>query len=509
MNASRGLRSHACHCKRIQALVSRHPDDSLRGRFRGIHAHAQSSARAAMSWLAFVAANATGADRVHDRIDRIEPASWWVGMQDDRLQLLVHGDRIAELEPALQYTGVSIESVERVENPNYLFLNLRIAPDTSPRQVPHRFSPGPQNGRAPHLSARCASGRLRAATGLRAGGHHLPRHARPIRERRSGERYRQGHAGRRRPRKSDVGRHGGDLQGIASHLDYIAGMGFTQLWLNPVLENNQPDTYVPRLRDHGFLQGRCTLRLERKLPAAAASTRASVGFGLIMDVVLNHCGSGHWWMRDPPTRDWFNDGGKFFAHDPRARDGAGHPHGAEVDRRAFTDGWFVADDAGPEPAQSASCDVPDPEQPVVDRVRGPVGTARRHLSVFGSRLPHGVVAPCDAGVPATQRRRRGMELESLDRLLLAAGPPARDGYVSDLPSLFDFPLQEATAIGLDREGDLDHRPAPASIACWRATGSMPTLITSSCFHDNHDMTPDAHGARRARGPAAHGRWRSS
>ena len=82
-----------------------------------------------------------------DRLERIEPASWWVGMKDDRLQLLVHGDRIAELEPAIGYPGVSIEKVERVANPDYLFVDLRIAPDTRPGTFRIDFKQRPHDGR--------------------------------------------------------------------------------------------------------------------------------------------------------------------------------------------------------------------------------------------------------------------------------------------------------------------------------------------------------------------------
>ena len=70
------------------------------------------------------------------RVERIEPASWWVGMKDDRVQLMLHGERIADLEPAISRAGVTLERVERVANPNYLYLNLRIAPHAQPGNVP-------------------------------------------------------------------------------------------------------------------------------------------------------------------------------------------------------------------------------------------------------------------------------------------------------------------------------------------------------------------------------------
>ena len=65
------------------------------------------------------------------QIERIEPAFWWVGMKSDKLQLLVHGPRIADAAPRIAdaFAGsVRIESVSRVANPNYLFIDLRIAP---------------------------------------------------------------------------------------------------------------------------------------------------------------------------------------------------------------------------------------------------------------------------------------------------------------------------------------------------------------------------------------------
>ena len=61
-----------------------------------------------------------------------------------------------------------------------------------------------------------------------------------------------------RPRP--FGRHGGDLAGIIDHLDYVAGMGFTQLWLMPVLENDQPEMSLSRVRDHRFLPRRPAVR---------------------------------------------------------------------------------------------------------------------------------------------------------------------------------------------------------------------------------------------------------
>ena len=106
------------------------------------------------------------------------------------------------------------------------------------------------------------------------------------------------------------GRHGGDLAGVRARLDYIAGLGFTQLWLNPILESNQP-----RGSYHGYAITdfyRVDPRLgDNALFATLGAEARSRGVGLVMDVVLNHCGSRHWWMADLPDPDWINHGEEF------------------------------------------------------------------------------------------------------------------------------------------------------------------------------------------------------
>ncbi|MBP1653363.1 MAG: alpha amylase catalytic region, partial [Bacteroidetes bacterium] len=72
-------------------------------------------------------------------LERIEPANWWVKMQQPFLQLIVHGNKIAERDVKLEYPGVTLLKVNKVENPNYLFLDLNIDPSTAPGTFPIRF----------------------------------------------------------------------------------------------------------------------------------------------------------------------------------------------------------------------------------------------------------------------------------------------------------------------------------------------------------------------------------
>ncbi|HEX9706297.1 MAG TPA: alpha-amylase family glycosyl hydrolase, partial [Steroidobacteraceae bacterium] len=288
--------------------------------------------------LAFLlGAFAAGANADY-RIQHLEPASWWVGMKASRLQLLVHGGAIAELEPALDYPGVSIVRVTRTENPNYLFIDLTIGAEAAPGTLTIDFRRGTEtvlrhayrlDAREPHSAARRGFGPSDAIYLVMpdrfANGD-------PVNDRVAG--YRQA------PDRGDPdGRHGGDLRGLSERLGYVADMGFTQLWLNPVQQNDQPkgSYHGYAITDFYRIDGRLGDNSQYRSLAREANKR---GIGLVMDVVLNHCGSEHWWMRDLPDPDWLNHRGKFVGTTHR-RETLHDPHAARADVDAFTDGWFV------------------------------------------------------------------------------------------------------------------------------------------------------------------------
>jgi neopullulanase len=134
-------------------------------------------------------------------------------------------------------------------------------------------------------------------------------------------------------------RHGGDLRGMLDHLDYIAGMGYTMIWPTPLIESAQPaysyHGYAPT--DLYRIDPRYGSNAQYRDFVARARTK---GVGVIQDVVPNHIGDGHPWMKDPPTSDWINHGGKFVPTH-HARTAIGDPYAAQVDRDDFTQGWFV------------------------------------------------------------------------------------------------------------------------------------------------------------------------
>ena len=75
---------------------------------------------------------ASVADATADQVTRVEPLSWWVGMKTD-LQLLIQGQNISEYEVAIEGgKGVSVEKVNKAESPNYLFVDVKVAPNAQP-----------------------------------------------------------------------------------------------------------------------------------------------------------------------------------------------------------------------------------------------------------------------------------------------------------------------------------------------------------------------------------------
>ena len=371
-------------------------------------------------------------------IERIDPPSWWVGFESPELELMVHGPKVAELTPSLDYPGVRLATVTRTESPNYLFLKLLISRDAAPGRVPLTF---------------------------RRDGRVVARSDYPLEPRRPGSRERRGFdasdviylvmpdrfangdASNDQPagtldhvdRHDGFARHGGDLAGVAAHLDYLERLGVTQLWLTPVLENAQPkfSYHGYSITDHYRVDPRYGTNEDYRALARAARAH---GIGLIEDVVVNHIGSHHWWMRDLPARDWLS------GDDPKSLTNHRHttvqdPYAAETDRRQYIDGWFS-------PA------MPDlhPMNPLLGSylVENAIWWIE-YADLSGLRMD--TYSYSDKRFMADFTRRVLAEYPRLnivgeewrsDPALVAywqAGKVNPDGYVSHLPSLMDFPLQ--------------------------------------------------------------------
>ena len=272
------------------------------------------------------------------RIDHLEPPFWWAGMAENKLQLMVHGKNISDLEPEFSHPGIEINQVHRLSNPNYLFIDLFLLEEAIPGEFEIIFNKeGQPKTKYNYILLKRESDSADRKGFSPADVIYLI----------TPDRYANGDPGNdsssqlkeKQNRLKKSGRHGGDIQGIIDHLDYISDMGFTQVWLNPVLENDQ-HTYSYHgysTTDYYNIDARFGNNELYKVLSKEAKKR---GIGLVMDLILNHIGSEHWWMKDLPTIDWINNDGKFVRSN-HIHESVHDPHLTESQRDLLTSGWFV------------------------------------------------------------------------------------------------------------------------------------------------------------------------
>ena len=268
--------------------------------------------------------------------ERIEPPFWWSGMNYADLQIMVYGDKIANTRVKIDYPGLKIREVVSVDSPNYLFLYLDIG-SASPGNFDIRFYDGrkviykynyelmQREDNAAYIQGFDASDAVYLLMPDRfANGNpeidNLP------------------HMLEKVDRTNPDARQGGDIQGIIDHLDHIADMGFTAIWINPLLENNQP-----RYSYHGYaitdfyqIDGRFGSNDDfLKLISEARKKDIKI----IKDMVLNHCGHYHWWMSDLPSKDWIHQWPE-FTRTAFSLSTLADPHFAQSDFIRYNHGWF-------------------------------------------------------------------------------------------------------------------------------------------------------------------------
>jgi glycosidase len=259
-------------------------------------------------------------------------------MAENKLQLMVHGKNISDLEPEFSHPGIEINQVHRLSNPNYLFIDLFLLEEAIPGEFEIIFNKeGQPKTKYNYILLKRESDSADRKGFSPADVIYLI----------TPDRYANGDPGNdsssqlkeKQNRLKKSGRHGGDIQGIIDHLDYISDMGFTQIWLNPVLENDQ-HTYSYHgysTTDYYNIDARFGNNELYKVLSKEAKKR---GIGLVMDLILNHIGSEHWWMKDLPTIDWINNDGKFVRSN-HIHESVHDPHLTESQRDLLTSGWFV------------------------------------------------------------------------------------------------------------------------------------------------------------------------
>ena len=369
-----------------------------------------------------------------DRIERVEPPFWWTGFEHTELQLLVSGADIANYEPSVAASGISIARVEPGDSPNYLFIYLDISA-AGAGSFDIVFTDGDERIATTYELHEREPGRVGTYNSSDVMYLITP------------DRFANGDATNDSVqgyddalnRDDDYGRHGGDIEGVRRHLDYIADMGFTQIWLNPVLENAMEKWSYHGYAITDYYQVDPRFGSNESYRAFVDEARGK-GIGIIMDMIANHSGSGHWWMDDLPTRTWLNN--------PETREVTIHarttnqdPYASEYDKARHADGWFVP----------TMPDLNQRDPLLADYIIQNSIWWVEYLGLSGIR--HDTHPYPDKHFMGEWSRRIMQEYPDFNMVgeewsespnvtsYWQRGKQNPDGYVSHMPGMFDFPLQ--------------------------------------------------------------------
>ena len=267
----------------------------------------------------------------------VEPPFWWAGMKHADVQLLVHGKDIGYTTPEFNYDGVTLKQTIKVQSPNYLFLDLEISQEATPGSFEIFFMDEGIKVFSYDYELRERGQKSASRKGF--GPEDVMYLLMPDRFA-NGDPSNDSHPDmhEKADRSDPDGRHGGDLQAVMDHLSYFSELGATAIWLNPFLENNQQAyTY------HGYAisdlykvdprHGSNSLFKELVHEAHDHDIK------IIMDMVMNHIGSGHYWMDDLPMNDWIHQFDEYTSSNYRANV-AVDPHASKYDLRKMKNGWF-------------------------------------------------------------------------------------------------------------------------------------------------------------------------
>lgn len=431
-----------------------------------------------------------------NKLDRVEPPCWWVGMDTD-LQLMLYGDRIAGSTVTVEEKakGLTLGKPISTDNPNYLFVDVKIS---------HRLTPGiytfnvlTPDGRQfdfdyEFLARRSDSAKRESFGPADAVYLLMPdRFANGDKDNDSVD-----DAVEKADPKNLGGRHGGDIQGIIDHLDDIVSLGATVIWPTPLtFDNEKAYSY------HGYACAdyyRIDPRYgDNELYRSFVGRAHNKGLKVIMDMVPNHCGTAHWWMKDLPSSTWINYpenlslGGDKLKRTNAAMSTHSDPHAADVDKESCVKGWF---------------DVTMPDMNMADPL------VRQYLiqvavwwiewaDLDGLRVdtfPYSDKKGIAEWTKAVRNEYRNINIVGevwfgdVAQCSYWEGVRQNDGYNSHLPSVMDFPLMYSMLSALN-DGGTSWEPSMLriynSLALDRLYSDPSDILV---FAGNHDTPRLAH-----------------
>ena len=412
------------------------------------------------------------------QIERIEPPFWWEGFKNTSLQLLVYGENISNLDFNIKSNIVELVSVEKAENPNYIFLNLEVNDkgrsgdfdiDYGGNSIKYNIHKKELDSDM-HIGFNTSDVLCLITPDRFINGDYSNDNHPDMLEKAS---------------RGPWGRHGGDLKGINDNLNYLIDLGYTAIWLNPILENNMVKSsyHGYSTTDYYKVDPRFGTNEEFKNLTKKADR---MGVKMVMDIIPNHSGSEHWFVKDPPFSNWLNFNNS-YSQTTHRRETVQDIHASEYDKKHFNDGWFVET-------------MPDLNQNNKFMSTYLIQNAIwwiEYSGIKGYRVdtyPYAdknFMSDWTFEIMNEYPHFNIVGEEWSDTPIVTsywqAGKTNHDGYISYLPSLMDFPLQINFSEALNDEitwGNGFVKPY-RTLASDFLYGDPYNLVV---FPDNHDMT---------------------
>jgi glycosidase len=269
------------------------------------------------------------------------PTNWWVGMKWNKVQIMIHGNGIGNAHTfTINYPGVKLEKVNKVENKNYVFLDINISASakTGMLKIKVKEKQSSFNIDFELKKKRVGNGTAFAQGVTSKDFIYLIMPDRFSNGDTTNDRI-PGMRDQSLNRDSVYARHGGDLKGIENHLDYLKSLGITTLWLNPVIVNDMPNRteHGYAFTDHYTIDPR--IGGEKEYQKLIHELHAK-NMKMIQDAVYNHVGSYHFTVLDPPMKDWLHQWPTYT--NTNFKDQVlFDPYASEKEKKKMSDGWFA------------------------------------------------------------------------------------------------------------------------------------------------------------------------
>ena len=271
-------------------------------------------------------------------IKKVAPSFWWAGMKNPELQILLYGENLALSDVSVSGEGIFLKETVRQDNPNYLLLYLDLS-EAKAQTFQILLKNGKKKLQIPYeLKSRVRRGEdVKGFTSEDVLYLIMP------------DRFANGNPENdvvdgMREKKVDradaFARHGGDIQGISSHLDYIADLGVTAIWLNPTQENDMESGSYHGYAITDYYQ------IDRRFGSnedfcALVEKAHEKNLEVVMDMIFNHCGSENYLFKDKPSKEWFNYHSNYVQTSFKTAS-VMDIHASAFEKKIATDGWFTS-----------------------------------------------------------------------------------------------------------------------------------------------------------------------